>query len=75
MGLHLGHIPSVGIYVITHSVHRSHDRRYFVSRGVRDAVLLPTFEPYTFLTSFEANYKITTAVVDPSLGRKGSSLS
>ena len=40
MGLHLGHIPSVGIYVITHSVHRSHDRRYFVSRGVRDAVLL-----------------------------------
>ena len=33
-------MPRVAVHVILHSVHRSHDGWYFVSRGFRDAVLL-----------------------------------
>ena len=62
-GWHVGHMPSVAIHVISHCMHRSHDRWYFVSRGFRmpcccttgraHITLLPnTFQPHTFFNSF-----------------------
>ena len=76
-------MPSVAIHVISHSVHRSHDRWYFVSRGVRDAVLLYYWScPYSPIAEYvstsyiphfvRANYKITI-VDDPSMVRRGPS--
>ena len=63
----VGRMPSVAIPVISHSVHRSHDRWYFVSMGFRDAVLHywscpyslspTTFQPHTFLTLLGRNTK------------------
>ena len=78
-------MPSVAIHVISHSVHRSHDRWYFVSRGFRDAVLL-YYGPCQYSPTAEyvsasyiphvvrANYKITI-VADPPLGRRSPSSS
>ena len=68
-------MPSVAIHVISHSVHRSHDRWYFVSRGFRDDVLLYYCScPYSPIAEYvstsyiphfvRANHKITT-VADP----------
>ena len=63
-GWHVGHMPTVAVHVISHSVHISHDRWFFVLGGGRDAVLLcyntgrtyearlpNTFQPHTFLIS------------------------
>ena len=68
-------MPSVATHVMSHSVHRFHDRCCFVSRGFRDAVLLYYWScPYSsiaeyVLTSYiphlvRANYRITI-VADP----------
>ena len=75
-------MPSVAIHVISHSVHRSHDRWYFVSRGFRDAVLLYYWScPYNPIAEYvspyishfvRANYE-TTFVADPPLVRRGTS--
>ena len=71
----VGRMPSVAIHVLWYSVHRSHDRWYFVSRGFRVAVLLYYWScPYSLIaehvsTSYiphfvRAIYKITN-VADP----------
>ena len=84
-GWNMGRMPSVAIHVISHSVRRSHDRWYFVSRGFRDAVLLYYWScPYSRIAEYvqtsyipqfvRANYKIKiTVLADPSRGRRGPS--
>ena len=79
-GWHVGHMPSVAIYVRSHSVHTSHDRWYFGSNGFRDAVLLYYWSrPYGLFAAYvstsniphfvRVNYKITT-VADAPLGQR-----
>ena len=76
-------MPSEVIHVISHSVHRYHDMRWFVSRGFGAAVLLYCWScPYSPIAEYvstshfphfvRANYKITI-VADPALGRTGPS--
>ena len=72
-GWNVGHIPSVDIHhVMLYSVHRSHDRCYFVLRGFRDAVMMYYWSfPYSPIAEYvstsyiphfvRANYKITIA--------------
>ena len=76
-------MPSVAIHDLSHSVHRSHDGWYFVSRGFRDAVLLYYWScPYVPIAEYvsasyiphfvRSNNKITI-LADPPLGRRGPS--
>ena len=56
-------MPSVAIHVIYHSVHRSHKRWYFVSRGFRDAVLLYYYWSCPYSPIIIAEYVSTSYIL------------